>query len=197
MIRIRNDDVLLPSGDWPDPVKRIKRIHRWISEFPEYFIHVPTILVKEIQQYPEAIEFVIEETKEGRMLPEIHGLEHIDYGRLTSPMIVEHLEQCLTWFHDNLNRTPTKFYTPWGGMDLRVITAAKSVGLIAVGVDTNWSLEAVVSRLRLGGHTDDLDGEEIFMHWWNRGIRLKRVIMAVSHGSWKAAINAEDSKEFF
>ena len=59
MIQIRNDDVLLTSRGWPDPVKRIKQLHSWVAEFPEHVIHVPAILVAEIQKFPEAVEFVV------------------------------------------------------------------------------------------------------------------------------------------
>lgn len=197
MIQIRNDDILLTSRGWSDPVKRIKQLHSWIAEFPEHVIHVPAILVTEIQKFPEAVEFVVEETKEGRMRPEIHGLEHIDYGALTDPEIVEHLEQCLTWFHDTLNRTPTIFYTPWGGMSDKVIVAAQSVGLRAVGVDKYWSLEQTGARLRSGGLVSELADQDIFMHWWNRGLRLKRLVLAIAHGSWEQAASMEEYKEFF
>jgi hypothetical protein len=198
MIRVRDDDVLRPSSDWKDrEVERLKRIHSWITEFPNDFIHVPAIVVNEIQLYPAAVDFVAEETAAGRMLPEVHGLEHVDYGKLSAPEIVEHLEQCLEWFHTTLSVTPTRFYTPWGGMHPHVTDAAASVGLTAIGVDTHWMLEKVVARLRNGGLVEDVQGQEVFMHWWNRGIRLKRLAMIVSHGSYAAAAVAEDSKEFF
>ena len=32
-----------------------------------------------------------------------------------------------------------------------------------------------------------LDGREIFMHWWEGGSRLKRVVEVLKHGSWEAA----------
>ena len=198
MIRVRNDDVVRESRDWTGrEVDRVKRIHSWISEFPDDFIHVPTIVVNDIKQFPEGIDFVVEETKEGRMAPEIHGLEHVDYCALSEKKIVDDLSECLEWFNKTLSIVPTRFYTPWGGMNTKCTSAAASVGLQAIGVDTNWSLEAVCARLGRGGLVEDLHGQEIFMHWWNRGIRLKRVAMAVKYGSWAAAKVAEESKEYF
>ncbi len=197
MIRIRDDDVLVHSKKWPSELKRVQQLHRWMIEVPEHFIHVPTILVKDIQDFPEAVAFIEEETKEGRMLPEIHGLEHIDYGALSPSVIVDHLEQCLTWFHDTLDYTPTKFYTPWGAMDEDIQASSNSLGLTAVGVDVYWSLEKTTARLRKTTMPDEIQGEEIFMHWWSRGLRLKRLVMAVKYGSWKAAAQAEECKEFF
>jgi hypothetical protein len=45
----------------------------------------------------------------------------------------------------------------------------------------------VVDRLRSGESPWYLDGEEIFMHWWEGGLRLKRVLEVIKHGSWAEA----------
>ena len=87
MIRVRDDDVLLPSSSYGCELGRLKQIHEWICEVPDKMIHVPTILVLEIQEFPEAIEWVRQETAEGRMLPEIHPLSHKDYASLTEKQI--------------------------------------------------------------------------------------------------------------
>lgn len=197
-IRVRNDDVLRESSDWRGrEVERLKRIHSWISEFPDDFVHVPTIVTSEIIQFPEVVDFVCEETEKGLMIPEVHGLEHIDYCNLPSERIIDDLSQCIEWFKKTGLPTPTRFYTPWGGWNQRTADAAATLGLTTIGVDKNWTLEAVCARLAKGGLVEDLHDQEIFFHWWNRGIRLKRVAMAVKHGSWAAAKFAEDSKEFF
>jgi peptidoglycan/xylan/chitin deacetylase (PgdA/CDA1 family) len=198
MIRVRNDDVLRPSSDWKGrEFERLKRIHSWISEFPKDFIHVPTILVNDIEQFPEAIDFVVQETAAGLMVPEVHGLDHVDYCNLPEQKIVDDLSKCIEWHDSKFGVKPTRFYTPWGGMNDKCYRAAQSVGLRAIAVDTNWSLENVCARLGKGGLVEDLHDREIFMHWWNRGIRLKRVAMAVKYGSWAAAKVAEESKEYF
>jgi hypothetical protein len=200
MIRVRDDDVLLSSSMWDKrrgSFDRFSRVHRWISEFPQSFIHVPTILVTEIQAYPECIEFVREQTAQGLMIPEIHGLEHIDYGKLTAKEVESHLGQCIDWFDKNLQWEPTKFYTPWGGMSQAIAEGATACGLTAHGVDLRHTLESYTKRLGAGEPISILEGNEVFMHWWNKGIRLKRVAMAVKHGSWQAAAEAPDSKEYF
>ena len=81
MIYLRDDDVLVSSSS-SQGLKRFKQIHNWVAEVPG-ILHIPTILVTEIQQFPEGIEFVREETAKGKMRPELHGLEHIDYNKLS------------------------------------------------------------------------------------------------------------------
>ena len=92
MIRVRDDDVLIRSSGC-DSFKRFKQVHSWICE-SDKFIHVPAVLVTEIQEFPECIKFVREETQAGRMMPETHGFEHIDYAKLTKDEIIEHLKRC-------------------------------------------------------------------------------------------------------
>ena len=198
MIRVRNDDVLRESSDWVNrEFERLTRVHAWIAEFPDDFLHVPTIVVNDIVKFPEAVEFVQEETRKGLMVPEVHGLEHIDYCSMTRPVIIDHLTQCLEWFDKTGLPTPTRFYTPWGGWNQKTAAAAEEVGLQTIAVDKKWTLEAVCARLGNGGAVEDVHGNEVFFHWWNRGIRLKRLAMAVKHGSWAVAKVAEDSKEYF
>ena len=48
----------------------------------------------------------------------------------------------------------------------------------------------VVQQLMDGRDISYLDGEEIFMHWWEGGARLKRIIEVAKHGSWEAAKDA-------
>ncbi len=199
-LRVRDDDVLRASSDWKGrEFERFKRIHSWMIEYPELEImHVPAIVVNEIMDYPECVEYVVQETKEGRMAPEIHGLEHIDYCHQPRELVEEHIEQCLEWFDKTLDLRPTRFYTPWGGMNPFFTEIAEGYGLTATGVNTSLDVACVAKNLRLGGYgVGAIEGKELFMHWWNRGIRLKRVIMAIKHGSWEAAAKAEDSKEYF
>ena len=94
MIRVRDDDVLISSKGTKNPLTKFKMVHDWICEVPETLIHVPTILVTEIQEFPEAIEYIRQETAEGRMLPEIHGWSHKDYASLNSAEIVLELIDC-------------------------------------------------------------------------------------------------------
>jgi len=197
MIRVRDDDVLLSSSSYSDELGRLKQIHDWICEVPDTLIHVPTILVTEIQEFPAAIEYIRKETAEGRMLPEVHGLSHKDYASLSSVEIVFELTQCKEFIHRQFNHVATKFYTPWGaGADERgkhIKGAAISVGLEMVTCENITKLQGrfgVCQELRNGRDISYLDGDEIFMHWWEGGSRLKRVVEVAKHGSWEEAKKA-------
>jgi peptidoglycan/xylan/chitin deacetylase (PgdA/CDA1 family) len=194
MIRIRDDDVLMHSSSKGDEFTKFKMIHEWICEVPDSLIHVPTILVTEIQEFPDCIEYIRQETAEGRMLPEIHGLTHHDHAALTAKEISMELSECQDWIFDNLGHTPTKFYTPWGaGSDARgahIKGAAKDVGLELVTCEQIVKLEGrlgVINALKAGWDIKYLNGGEIFLHWWQNATRLKRVIEVIKHGSWAEA----------
>lgn len=193
MIYIRDDDVLLSSKGFGDPVVRLKQIHGWICESPR-LMHVPTILCKEIQAFPDAVKFVKEETLAGRMLPQLHGWEHIDYAKLHHAAIVTHLEDSKHWMIDNLNVCPTRWYTPWGANAPHLYVAAKACDLKLI--DTSGIIElagpnGVLATLKKGVPIDYLDGCEIFLHWWQRGLRLWRLALIAKHGSWQAAKDAK------
>ena len=195
MIRVRDDDVLLHSSSYDDELGRLKQVHAWICEVPEKFIHVPAILVTEIQEFPEAIDWIRQETAEGRMQPEIHGLSHKDYAALTTTEIMLELEECKEFVHKQFNYIATKFYTPWGaGADARgshIEGAAAVVGLETVTcerINKMTGRYGVVQQLMDGHSVDYLDGDEIFMHWWEGGARLKRIVEVAKHGSWDEAV---------
>ena len=195
MIRIRDDDVLISSSSTHDPLAKFKMVHGWIQEVSETFIHVPTILVTEIQEFPKAIEFIRQETAEGRMLPEVHGLKHIDYANLEHDEIVNQLEYCRGWIRKNLGCEVKKFYSPWGaGSDERgthIRLAAKAAGLELVtceNINKMTGRYGVVQRLMDGEDISYLDGDEIFLHWWQGGSRLKRIIEVAKHGTWDEAV---------
>jgi hypothetical protein len=192
-IFIRDDDVLLPSSGYEDPLKRFKQIHRWILEC-DRFMHRPTILVTEIQGFPKCIEYVKEETAEGRMDPQIHGLEHIDYGPLSNIEVASHLNQCLDWFAKNKLPRPKNWYTPWGASQPHLHEVSENMGLKLIDTSQINKLPGrygVVQRLKDGESLDFLEEDEIFMHWWEGGLRLKRVIAVGKHGSFEAAALAE------
>jgi len=221
MIRVRNDDILVSSSDWPDPVKRFRQIHRWISEAPEHLIHIPAILCSEIQQFPTCIEYIKEETKAGRMIPELHGFHHeIDYTARSIEECVTDLEKAINWMVKHLEVRPKTWYTPrcagryprrefhtkekyeaLVAQADRMRAAADFMKLEVVSEFDNKlegrdgvcrhlkdgrSLEAISNSRKIAdGH------KEISTHWWSRGIRLKRVIEAIKHGSWDNAMKIE------
>ena len=201
-IRVRDDDVLIGSKSTDNPLKKFQMVHGWICEVPETLIHVPTILVTEIQEFPDAIEFIRQETAEGRMIPEIHGLSHKDYASLTFTEIVLELEECREWILKNLGCGVTKFYTPWGaGSDERgahIRPAAIHAGLELVTCEDIHKMNGrygVIQELKDGNTIDYLQDKEIFLHWWENVTRLKRIVEVIKHGSWAAAKDA--NKQLF
>ena len=194
MIRVRDDDVLLSSKSTDKPLTKFKMVHEWICEVPEKLIHVPTILVTEIQEFPEAIEYIRQETAEGRMIPEIHGLQHIDYAALEHDEIVNQLEYCRGWIKKYLGCDVTRFYTPWGaGADERgahIRPATEAVGLEMVTCEDINKMNGrygVIRELKDGNTIDYLQGKEIFLHWWENVTRLKRIVEVIKHGGWEEA----------
>jgi hypothetical protein len=192
MIYIRDDDVLLPSSSYESPFGRFKQIHEWIEK-DNRFIHKPAILVSEIQGFPECIEYIKDKIKNTeQMEPEIHGLHHIDYGKLTKEQVKGDLKYCQDWFDLHLGWKAVKFYTPWGASQPHLHEAAAELNLELVDTSKINKLEGrygVVQRLKEGS-SNFLEGQEIFMHWWSGGSRLLRVIETVKHGSWEAAAKA-------
>jgi peptidoglycan/xylan/chitin deacetylase (PgdA/CDA1 family) len=169
-------------------------VHDWICEVSDKVIHVPTILVTEIQKFPDCIEWIRQETAEGRMLPEIHGLEHKDYASLNSSEIVLELDECRDWIFRQFGHTATKFYSPWGaGADERgahIRGAAKSIGIELVTCEGMLELKGgtgVINQLKNGRDIRWYDDKEIIIHWWEGVGRLRRFIEVVKHGSWEAA----------
>ncbi len=196
-IGVRDDDVLLQSSSYDDPFGRFKQIHEWIAA-SDRFIHVPTVLITEIQEFPECIEYIRKEAVAGRMRPEIHGLRHIDYGKLSEFEVMDQLNLCLKYFKRWGFGRPRKWYTPWGASQAHLHYAAKKVGLKLVdcsGINKLNGRYGIIQRLKDGETVDFLDGDEIFMHWWEGGARLKRVIEVARHGSWDAA--KEANRELF
>lgn len=191
-IRVRDDDVLGPEGDPPtqkQALGRFKQIHSWI-QMSDDFVHVPAIVVQDLAHFPTAIEYMIPEIEKGKMIPEVHGYTHIDYGVLSKGEVKDDLEMCQEWIYDTFNYEPKIWYTPWGASQPHLWEAAKEQGLQLVDCNNINKLEGefgMCRRLMDGEDISFLDGIEIFMHWWTGGSRLKRVIESVVHGSWEAA----------
>lgn len=164
MLRVRDDDVLVGSSSIKDTFSRFKSVHDLIVSIPG-LIHVPAILVSEIQEFPACIEYVQKETVEGRMKPELHGYSHIDYGKLSELEIKEHLEKSFEWFSRTFGFTPTKWYTPWGALQDHIKSAAKPFNVKLVGqcMKTNGR-HGIIQLLRNGNRLTKFD--EIGIHWW-------------------------------
>src|SRR3990167_5839336 len=90
MIRMRDDDVLVPSSSWKDVFGRFRQVHAWIVDCPQ-MIHVPTLITEELSDFPECVEYIKFETRLGRMAPELHGALHVDYAKLHEFHMREHI----------------------------------------------------------------------------------------------------------
>lgn len=194
--RYRNDDVLGPSAQWTLDNKgtgelgRLKQLHAWVEEAWPKIVHVPSILVEDISAYTDAIKFIREETEKGLMLPEIHGLRHIDYAKLETKEIISHLETCKTFIFNEFGRHPKRFMTPWGANAPHIFEAAYEAGVTVVdlSVSQHFDIKIIAKRLREETmNVDNLKGIEGFDHWWSRGARLARICKAIVHGSWREA----------
>lgn len=200
-IFVRDDDVLIDSSGHADPVGRFKQVHDWIKNTPG-FVHVPAILVHNviedgtegIEKFPEAIDLILEGIEDGSMRPEIHGWEHVDYGKKTLEEVMDDISRAEDWIITNLGVQPTTWYTPWGASQPHLHEAADLMNLQLVDCSRINKLEGthgIVQRLKDGESLDFLEDQEIFMHWWSGGSRLLRVCMVARHGSWEAAVKAD------
>ena len=172
MIRVRDDDVILPSSGHPDPFARLVRVHDIIAGSGA--LHVPAILCGEIRHFPGAVEYVRQKTLEGEMEPQIHGWGHFPYHDYTEDRIVKHLVLCLDWFASELNVVPSKFYTPWGGNGPQMQAAVKRVGLELVDcseIVVCRHIQRAPEKWRGFAHKSEED-LELFIHWWEGMNRL-------------------------
>lgn len=178
-IRVRDDDVLVHSRSFKgQEFGRFKGFHNLVMIDPVHFEHVLAVLVTEIQDFPECIEFIKAETAAGRMKPEVHGLHHIDYAKLSYQQVVSELSQSRDWIQTTLAYTPTLWYSPWGaGADARgafLADAAKDAGLTlvtCVGMIQPSQLVTDVRAVKAGEMTpayllSKWEGKEILRHWW-------------------------------
>lgn len=196
MIYVRDDDVLVNSSAYTDkrktPLERFKQIHRWICDTPK-LLHVPTLVVEPLMSHPEAVKFIREETEMGRMAPEIHGFQHIDYGKLSQDEIIADLMTCKEFLRREIGVEAKKWYTPWGANTPIMQQSASLCGLELVDCSGINPPSVVMQRATAGENIEIfMDEEEIFIHWWERGMRLKRIIEILKHGSIVAAKAAND-----
>lgn len=193
LLRVRDDDVLLPSRAWGDPFLRFKELHEWIL-LTDCVVHVPAICVNEIQDFPQCIAYIKEQTQDGRMLPEVHGMEHIDYGALAKDDVRERLCRARDWIAETFDHVPTVYYSQWGATQPHLHEAAAEANLRLVDTQGAYTLEGptgAVAQLKGGMSIKELDGREILMHWWTRGPRLLRVCKSIKYGSYAAAMQAD------
>lgn len=213
MLRLRDDDVLVRSSSWGSPFDRFKEIHDWVAATEGAVVHVPTVLVLDIQEFPDCIAYMRKHTEMGTMEPEIHGYSHIDYARLWLPQarlpdkgrvdhskfsqleleshvkqVTAHLEHCIKWIEKQLGRRPTKWYTPWGADNVYLRQGARNAGVELVGTENLFPIKEACTLLRQGSTVAEVEARgEMFIHWWERGTRVRRVCASGRYGSWAEA----------
>jgi hypothetical protein len=222
MITVRNDDVMQKSGSWPDPpgrplywgaTGRFKQLHGWICRCPEHFIHVPSLMLYHVKDdpdtagllaFPEVIKFIEQETKEGRMQPEIHGVEHIDYKKVSYERCVADLQIMKDYIRKKFDYEATRWFTPWGANADHMHEAAKQEGLTLVDCSAirklpgRYGIWQRVKECKEPEHVMRVLNQadkSIFLHWYDGGARLLRVIETVKHGT--AAEAAKHNKGLF
>lgn len=198
MIKLRIDDILNQSSAFsPERSEhRFRQKHRWITQVPGKIIHVPVIIVKDIEKFPAVIEFIKEETKEGRMSPQIHGLEHIDYGTLSLITIEDHLKQCLEWFDEKLNVKPTTWCTPWGGWSYNMKKAADKFYLDVETTHPTIKPSRAIELCKDIGVDNLVKNNPIVLdHWYDKGLNILRLVEIVKYGSYPEA--AENRPDLF
>lgn len=149
-----------------------------VMEDPKHFIHVLAVLTTEIQEFPECIAYIKEETAKGNMRPEVHGLHHVDYAGLAYGEVVSQLSEAKAFIIDQFNYVPTEWYSPWGaGADARgahLRPAALEAGLNLVTCEGMIQPSKLVHEIRALPDTteakakliQDWAGKEILRHWW-------------------------------
>ena len=197
MIYIRDDDVLLRGSKHPEPVKDFIVVHNIIESYG--YMHCPAILTTEIEEFPEIIEFIRFKTKQGKMIPQLHGSSHIDYAKLSVEEIQADYKKCQAWFIWNLGVRFTKHYTPWGagarwmknGQHIRPV--AEAMGIEIVDADGLIYPRHVLDDLDFSWQK--YEGKELFIHWWDKDISVFYEALAKLKEAEKAimGINNEET----
>lgn len=196
MIRIRVDDVMWESSNFKGgrykAISRVKQIHRWLMQKPDIFIHVPTIVVDQMNNWPEITKFLQEEVKENRIFPQIHGYSHVDYNSLPDEEVYNHLREAIKWFDSTLGFYPSVWATPWGAESRRLRDIARTFNLTVEGVKKVIDPGAAVQLALQHGSVGCLYGKTIFTHWWNRGLNLLRLVEIAKYGAEEAREKRKD-----
>lgn len=179
MILIRDDDVLVRSRAYTSPFEQFVKVHEIICS-NERVRHVASVLTTEIQEFPDAVRYIREEVAVGRMCAEIHGYQHIDYGKLHKDEIARHLAHAIKFHEDNFNTRPTKFFTPWGASTPGIMEACQVLDLEMMDCSAVQKLSGKRGAYQAIKDGRDLhtewNGKYILIHWWENPERLKTVM---------------------
>lgn len=168
-MRVRDDDVLLAGSRFTnaEALTRLKDVHKIIVDGGA--THVAAVICETLDGFPELRRFLREEYENGTLLPEVHCWEHVDYQYLSQQAIEQNLAKCITAIQDVTGYTPKKFYVPWGGGDVVLDSAARSVGLEAMDMSRVLypKFKTFGGKMREANSKAVISGErELFVHWW-------------------------------
>jgi len=140
---------------------------------------------------PEAVEYIKEQKGFNKMSPQVHGYEHIDYAKLSKQEVKDDLERCKDFLYEKLDIIPSRWYTPWGANAPHLYDAASETGLKLVDCSVINKMNGRYGLIQLAKEGHDIEkimqNKEIFFHWWEGGMRLKRVVEILKYGSYESA----------
>lgn len=191
---IRIDDVLTTSSQWSGrrgPEQRCSQVIRWLSDddINPKIVLMPTIVVSDIQNFPQTIETLRHLGFSGKVNLQLHGYEHIDYNAQPEKLIKEHIEKSLQWFKDTLWTEPTIWATPWGADSEKLRSICNEYNLVLDGVKDyldpgGWIKAAKINFREAHQNLNIMD------HWWCRGLKLLRVAEILRYESYQEAAKA-------
>ena len=196
-IRIRDDDVLVPTGTYSSSLGRFQQVHKWIVGAQPKTVHVCGFIIRYMEdEFRSTVPFFRDEILAGRIEAQFHGYDHIDYKPLRVPEIREHLRRGKDFMAQNFGVLPTQFITPWGANAPHIAEACQREGMEMRDVSNIYHLKDVVYRLRdkwapLAAFGD----KDILTHWWEGGARIARLCAVAKYGSWDEA-KAHDPQLF-
>jgi hypothetical protein len=191
------DDVLVHSEPMKDQeFAKFKKHVEWCNEASELFYPTAAILCSEIQDFPECIEWIRSGLDEGKLYIDLHGWEHVDYAKLHANVIDEHLEKSFEFMLKHFGCLPIRWATPWGRHSDDIRTACRKFSLRWEGTQNPVLDQGIAMKdVRESGSIDCLQGKVVMVHWFERGLKLWRIVQTGIHGSWDAAAQ-EFPKEF-
>jgi peptidoglycan/xylan/chitin deacetylase (PgdA/CDA1 family) len=173
-----------------ESLHKIKRLFSWLTISPENLLFVPTILVEEIQKWPEVIEMLKDSVQEGTSAPQLHGWQHLDYAAEPQSKIERHLDMSLEWFNTVLGYAPTIWATPWGAKASTAMDLACAKYYIKVETTENTIGPGRAVEILKGSPIQPVPADTsiptIFSHFYDAGLNLRRVAEICKHGYPKA-----------
>lgn len=167
-ITVRIDDVMWNSSAWTKEraERRFQSQCRHILSTNGKVVCMPTILVRDIQDFPDTINYLSKHLDS--IVPQLHGYEHINYSSISKKEIDNHLRLAIRWFQDTWGYNPTIWATPWGGANKDMHSVAHDHGLKIQTTSGTITLNEAIKSIRAG----TIPSKTIMIHWWEKGTRL-------------------------